>query len=226
MNFYIDIETIPKQGEKEAKEIISSSVKAPAAMKKQETIDEWHAGVGKYAGVKDKAIEDAYRSTSFDGAQGQICSIAMAVSDGEIWSKSDKGITERELLIEFTDHIKNESKASRHPFFVGHYISGFDLRFLYQRLVINGVNPMLEIPFSGRHDQQYFDTMVAWCGYKERISQDNLCKALGIKGKPDGIDGSKVWDFYKAGKIDEIEEYNRDDIDKVRQIHKRLTFLR
>ena len=58
------------------------------------------------------------------------------------------------------------------------------------------------------------------------MSQDNLCKALGIKGKPDDIDGSKVWDFYKAGKIDEIEDYNRDDVDKVRQIYNRINFIK
>ena len=67
--------------------------------------------------------------------------------------------------------------------------------------------------------------MQAWCGFKDRISQDNLCKALGIEGKPSDISGENVWDFYRAGGIDRIEEYNRDDVEKAREIYKRLNFL-
>ena len=56
------------------------------------------------------------------------------------------------------------------------------------------------------------------------MSQNNLCKALGIEGKPGDIDGSKVWDFYKAGKIDRIEEYNRHDVETVEKIYNRINF--
>ena len=222
---YIDIETIPEQPEESAKKLISETISAPATMKKAETIAEWHNGVGKYAGVKDAAIEEAYRKTSFDGAKGEIISIAWAIDNGDIKSMSRSlGESEADLLnFFFVDlvHFLN----GNNPFFIGHYISGFDLKFLFHRCVINGVMPPFKIPFIGRHDKDYYDTMIAWAGYKDRISQDNLCRALGIEGKPDGIDGSKVWDFAKAGKIQEIEEYNRDDVDKVRQIYKKLNFI-
>lgn len=65
--------------------------------------------------------------------------------------------------------------------------------------------------------------MIAWAGYKDRISQDALCQALGIEGKPDGIDGSKVWDFFKEGRIEEIKAYNIDDVLKVRKIYNRIS---
>ena len=67
--------------------------------------------------------------------------------------------------------------------------------------------------------------MQAWAGYKGRISQDNLAKALGIPGKPDDIDGSKVWDFVKAGKVDRVAEYNTYDVATVVEIHRRINFL-
>jgi hypothetical protein len=227
MNTYIDIESIPEQPEFESKRAIAETISHPAAMKKAETIREWNEGLGKYAGEKEAAIDKAYRSTSFNGAKGQICSISFAVADREIISFTDRD-GEKALLSSFVEALMKELDIAGHgqrpPFFIGHYLSGFDLKFLFHRLVINGIQTAFDLHFNGRHDQHYYDTMIAWAGYKDRISQDNLCKALGIEGKPDGIDGSKVWDFYKEGRIDEIEEYNRDDVDKVRQIHKRLTF--
>ena len=81
MNLFIDIETIPQQPEAEAKTEIAKNIQAPAQMSKAETIAAWHAGEGSYAGVKDALIEETYRKTSFDGAKGEIISIAFAVDD-------------------------------------------------------------------------------------------------------------------------------------------------
>ncbi len=67
--------------------------------------------------------------------------------------------------------------------------------------------------------------MEAWCDFKERISLDNLCQALGIKGK-DGFDGSMVYDTWAAGEHERIKTYQADDVDKVAAAHKRLTFAK
>ena len=224
-NTFFDIETIPEQPEEEAKARIAETIQAPAAMKKPETIEEWHHGRGKYAGVKEAAIEKAYRDTSFDAAKGQICSIAFAVGDNPVMSMStDKGC-DHDLVKLFFEALVSQLK-DRPPFFIGHYVGGFDLKFLFRRAVILGIKPPFNLPFDGRHGQHFYDTSQAWCGFKDRISQDNLCKALGIEGKPSDIDGSKVWDAYKAGGIGRIEEYNRDDVTKNRMIYKRLNFIK
>lgn len=220
MDVFLDIETIPAQPESEQKELIAKTIEAPAQMKKPETIQEWHEGVGKYAGVKDAAIEEAYRKTALNGAKGQICSVAISCGD-EIKSLSSVAESGEADILKWLSEEFATKKST--PYFIGHNIS-FDLKFLFQRFVINGINPRFPLPFSGRHGKDYFDNMFAWCGYGERISQDNLCKALGIEGKPGDIDGSKVWDFYKAERIDEIEEYNRDDVLKSQLIYNRLTF--
>jgi len=192
-------------------------------MKKQETIDAWHNGEGKYAGEKDKAIEDAYRKTSFDGAKGQICSIAWKVEGGVIASCTDK-LGEADLLTMFFEDMTAQCNG-RPPYFIGQYIGGFDLKFIFHRAVILGIKPPFKIPFNGRHKSDFYCTQQAWAGFGGRMSQDNLCKALGIDGKPDDIDGSKVWDFYKAGKIDRIEEYNRYDVETVEKIYNRINFI-
>jgi predicted PolB exonuclease-like 3'-5' exonuclease len=223
MNVFIDIETIPQQPEEATKAEIAKTIEAPAAMKKAETIKAWHDGEGKYEGVKAKAIDDAYRKTSFDGAKGEICSIAWKVNDG-VTSISRADYSEEEMLTVFFDTLHIDCNG-RPPYFIGQYLGGFDLKFIFHRAIILGVKPPFKIPFDGRHKSDFYCTQAAWAGYGGRMSQDNLCAALGIKGKPDDIDGSKVWDFYKAGKIDRIEEYNRYDVETVETIYNRINFI-
>lgn len=223
MNVFLDIETIPKQPEAEAKALIAETIEAPNTMKKADTIKDWHEGNGKYEGVKEAAIEDAYRKTSFDGAKGEICSIAWKIEGFKVDSVARNVTDEKEMLEIFFSALKIEM-SGRPPFFIGQYVAGFDLKFLFHRSIINQVNPGFKIPFDGRHTKDFYCTQAAWAGYNGRMSQDNLCKALGIEGKPDDIDGSKVWDFYKAGKIDRIEEYNRHDVETVIEIYNRINF--
>ena len=186
MNIYLDIETIPEQPEQEAKAAIAKTISAPKAMKKAETIEAWHNGEGKYSGEKEKAIDEAYRKTSFDGAKGEICSISWAFGDGETHvSYQDNTFGEAEILNEFFNSIKSQPNFSDSPFFVGHYLAGFDLKFLYHRSIVLGINPSFKLPFSGRHNQHFYCTMQAWAGFRDSISQDNLCKALGLGGKGD-----------------------------------------
>lgn len=226
MNVFIDIETIPQQPEAETKALIAETITAPATMKKKETINAWHNGEGKYEGEKDKAIEDVYRKTSFNGAKGEICSIAWCFEgDAEdMFSVSRKDGDEAFILNEFFESIRTLTNG-RPPYFIGQYIGGFDLKFIFHRAIILGVKPPFKIPFDGRHGSSFYCTQAAWAGFGGRISQNNLCKALGIEGKPDDIDGSKVWDFYKAGKINRIEEYNRYDVETQVEIYNRINFI-
>jgi hypothetical protein len=224
MNVFIDIETIPQQQEEATKAEIAKTIEAPTAMKKAETIKAWHDGEGKYEGVKEKAIDDAYRKTSFDGAKGEICSIAWKVEGFAIDSIA-RNVTDEKEMLELFFNTMAGSCGGRPPFFVGQFIGGFDLKFIFHRAIILGVKPPFAIPFSGKHGHQFYCTQAAWAGYGGRMSQNNLCAALGIEGKPDDIDGSKVWDFYKAGKIDRIEEYNRYDVETVETIYNRINFI-
>jgi len=225
MKVYVDLETIPQQPENEAKKVIAETIKEPATMSKPETISQWHAGEGKYAGVKEKAIEDQYRNTSFDGSKGEIISIAWAVEDGEVKNISRNLDRPESDILDMFFYLLNTDLDKRKPYFIGHYISGFDLKFLFQRAVINNIDPGFDLKQDAKHGSQIYDTMIAWAGYGNRISQDNLCKALGIEGKPNDIDGSKVWQFVKEGNVERVAEYNKDDVEKVREIYKRMNFI-
>ena len=221
MNIFIDVETLPQQSEAEAKALIAETIKAPATMKKAETIETWHNGEGKYEGEKDKLIEKTYRDTSFDGGKGELCSIAFSDNGalGVLSQSLKDGASERDLLLFLRDSLDGIKNLT----FVGHNIR-FDLKFLHHRFIINNINPNFRIPFSGRHGSDFYCTSEAWAGFNQRISQKDLCEILGFKGKPDDIDGSQVYDYFKAGKISEIEEYNRFDAERVIEMYNRLNF--
>lgn len=213
---YLDIETIPAQTEA-AKERVASTVKPPAQMKKADTIAAWEKE------QKAAAVEEAIAKTSFNAAFGQICCIGFAVDDGPVTSiswpinaddetKSIKGFFE----------VAGLAIGNRFPVLVGHYITGFDIRFIWQRCIVLGIRVPAWLPKDPKPwGNDVFDTMTAWSGAKDTISMDNLCAALGIEGKGD-IDGSMVGQMFADSKHKEIAAYCRDDVERARAIHRRM----
>lgn len=243
---FLDIETIPdmRPGARDAFiEDATNNVRAPSDMTKERALDE--LGVTdekdrKYTS-KDKALSmwcekfgrdkaeeigDAnWRKTSFDATQGQICCIGWAFDEEP--AQSDGIITpidEADVLVQFFHSLRQRFDVRRRPLFIGHNHVGFDLPFIFRRAVILGVEPPAFLPSVPRPwDESVFDTMYQWAGHGNRISMDDLCKALGIPGK-DGMDGSMVCDAFMAGRINEIAEYCRGDVERTRQIYQRMTF--
>ncbi|WP_224552912.1 3'-5' exonuclease [Pectobacterium versatile] len=230
MNIYIDLETIPAQNP-EIKDEIAANIKAPAQYKKQESIDTW------LAENRDAAAEEAWRKTSFDGGLGHIAVISAAIDDGLIrsfyvndWQEPG---AEDFILRDFFAFLHDNYDPSRRtpPVFIGHNIVEFDLRFLLQRAVVLNIVIPPFLPVAARPwDGSVYDTMTAWAGHRGTVSLDKLCRILNIplKGSEidEEIDGSKVWDFIQAGKISKVARYCEGDVERVRGIHKRMTFYR
>ncbi len=111
--------------------------------------------------------------------------------------------------------------------FVGHNILDFDMRFIYQRSVIHNIKPSRDIPFTRFRNAPIYDTMQEWSKWgREHASLDTLSKALGIPSPKENLDGSKVYPYYRAGKLPEIIEYCKRDVASVRAVYKRLTFTK
>jgi hypothetical protein len=176
---------------------------------------------------KYKAVEEAYRKRALDGTHGNVCSIALSRADDQsVYSYSMLDAKNEIDLLEWLNFTISEMGSRKDgglvkPLFIGHNVV-FDLKFLYRRFVVNNVKRLVNFPFGGWHNKDYFCTSQAWCGREGRISQDNLCKALGIEGKPGDINGSNVYDHAVKGDWARIEEYNVDDIIKCREVYKRL----
>ena len=214
MKVVFDIETIPVQ-DKSIIDAIASEIKPPATYKKPESIAEWMET------NKQAAIDEAVAKTSFDGAYGQICCIGWAINDGEI--KSAIGL-EKDIIETFFNDLVANNPRELDCIFVGHNVSAFDLRFLFQRAIITGIKPPPFIPFNAKSwDKQIFDTMTYFAGFGNRISLDKLSKVLGLEGKT-GVTGADVWPMYQDGKIAEIAEYCEHDVELTRNVYNRLTF--
>tara|TARA_Y100001933_G_scaffold90783_2_gene91776 strand:- start:4243 stop:4905 length:663 start_codon:yes stop_codon:yes gene_type:complete len=211
---YLDIETIPCQSPEYRKEV-RANITAPAQYKKPESIAEWIEKNG------DEAADEIVAKTSFDPAHGHICTIGFAIGDGEVQAVHAEAVGCEQLIIESFFAALPELGLNQ---FVGHYISGFDLSFILRRAIVLGVKLPVKTIFP-RHpkpwDDCVFDTMVAWAGPRDRISQDNLCKALGLQCKGD-FDGSMVAKAWADGEHQKIADYCKRDVETVREIHKRF----
>jgi len=51
-----------------------------------------------------------------------------------------------------------------------------------------------------------------------------LCRALGVESPKGEIDGSRVWEYVKAGRLYDVAEYCKKDVEATRQVYKRMTF--
>jgi hypothetical protein len=226
VSLVFDIESIPSQ-KPGAYEKIRETIKHPGNISKPETVAKW------YAENADIAAMELYRKQSFDGLYGEIISIAWAIDDGPVYSAyRHSGKDETRIIREFFDAITSFlDKNGNREFitkWIGHYITGFDLRFLWQRCVVLGIKPPLRIPYDAKPwDDIVFDTKLAWTGsehYKGAGSLDALSQAFGMDAKGD-LDGSKVYDYWLDGRIEEIAEYNADDVKKSRKLYKLMNFI-
>ena len=218
MNLYLDIETIPTQ-RSDVKADLLANLKPPGTFKKPESIAEW------FRTEADAAMDIEYRKTGLDGAYGEVIVIGVAVDDDDpITFCGPENYTLHQLNV-FLDNIENPNDVLT----VGHCVVSFDLRFLMHRYMVNGIKPHKILRLANQakpwDTDKVYDTMTQWAGFGNRVSLDKLCKALGITSpKENGMDGTKVWDFFQAGRIVDIEEYCKDDVSATRKVYKRMTF--
>jgi predicted PolB exonuclease-like 3'-5' exonuclease len=111
---------------------------------------------------------------------------------------------------------------------VGHNVSGFDLRFLMQRFIVNGIRPHHFLKRAAEAKpweyEKVFDTMVQFSGVGNRISLDKLCLALSIPSPKGDMDGSMVSQAVADGKILEVVEYCKRDVEATKAVYERMTF--
>lgn len=218
---YLDIETIPTQRD-DVRAFIAKSVTHPGNIKKAETIAAWNEN------EKPAAVEEAVSKTGLDGAFGQVVCVGMDLrDDGEPLVIS--GLSEADVLRAVNEAMTAEFEASDafSTTIVGHNVSAFDLRFLVQRYIVNGIKPHHIIARAAQakpwESEKVYDTMVQFAGVGNRISLDKLCLALGLPGKGD-ITGADVWPMVQAGRLQEVADYCADDVRKTRAVFKRMTF--
>ncbi len=225
MKIFLDLETIPDQTPG-ALAAIRVATKPPGNITKAESIQKW---MDENAGT---AADTAWRKTALNGTSGEIVVIGFAFGEnGDVETlHRSPGDPEAGLIRDFWLAVAMALEGHHGPHggveFVGHNLINFDARFIRQRSIIHGIRPSVKLDPGARHNGGHlFDTMQEWAGFKEYITLDALCKALGIESpKADGMDGSKVYDAWIAGRAEEIAAYCKKDVEQMREVWRRLTF--
>lgn len=240
MKITFDIETRPcddaaliidisQQAKAEATEA-AEAVKAPSNYKDEAKIIEYISTKRAeiYAGALDAVAQKVAR-TSLDGAYGRICCICWAIDDqpatGEI------GDNEAELIRLFFEACEDAATPMHYDksvttlTVVGHNVSGFDMRFLWQRAVVHGIKRPSCIPWNAKPwDACIKDTMLMWNPDRDkRISLDKLCKVLGVPTSKGDLDGSKIAQAWADGRRNEIADYCMADVVATRECYRRMT---
>lgn len=210
----IDIETIPNT-DKWVWEMVEKEVKPPANIKKQETLDKW---------IKEKkpaAIEEKLSKGGLDAAIGHVICIGYAVNDEPAVAHMAETPEDESVIL---NTLLSRIATLQAPTFIGHNLAGFDIKFLKQRCMVLGLDYRL-LPYDAKPwDAVLYDTMTEWDA-KNYTKLDKLAKAFGLEGKTDGMDGSQVWDYYKAGRFDEIAAYCADDVELTRNVANKMRRL-
>jgi predicted PolB exonuclease-like 3'-5' exonuclease len=169
--------------------------------------------------------------------QHRVVAISCALREGDnfkVWTLGAADSSEKEIIQRFFDGIDKYK-----PQIISWNGGGFDLPVLHYRGLINHVNACCYWDmgeddkdfkwnnYISRYHARHLDLMDLLAMFNARANAplDDLAKLCGFPGKL-GMDGSKVWDAYKAGKIEEIRNYCETDVANTHLVYLRFQLMR
>jgi hypothetical protein len=147
-----------------------------------------------------------------------ICIGALiARHDGDHWRVDALGAphvgerTEKELITSFVNRI-----AELTPQLVTFNGSSFDLPVLRYRAMTHSIAALglSARPYFNRYTEDATDLCDVLSSFAPhtKASLHELCRVMGLAGKPEGINGSEVERYFIDGKIKEIADYCESDV--------------
>jgi predicted PolB exonuclease-like 3'-5' exonuclease len=175
------------------------------------------------ANGQDGKSDDEIRAAMGDKFPKHIYHLVICIGgliahrDGEHWTVHSLGAphigqrSERELIASFVNQIGELS-----PQLITFNGSEFDLPVLRYRAMIH------RLPASGLSARPYFhrytedaidlcDVLSSFQSHK-RASLHELCRMMGLLGKPDEFRGEDVEKYHREGRIQEIADYCESDV--------------
>ena len=166
-----------------------------------------------------------------------MVAIACALREGEsfrCWSLGSAADGEGELIRRFFDGIEKYT-----PQLVSWNGGGFDLPVLHYRSLVHGLSAPRywdtgdedrEFRFNNylsRYHSRHLDLMDLLALYQSRnyVRLDELARLLGFPGKL-GMEGSQVWEAFRAGEIGAIRNYCETDAANTYLLFLRFQLLR
>lgn len=108
--------------------------------------------------------------------------------------------------------------------------NSFDLPVLRYRSMKNDVSaPVLfRRPYFNRYTEDALDLCDALASFdaRSKITLQELSKFFGLPGKPDGMNGSQVEEYFQAGRFEEISSYCASDVANTYRIWLRYELFR
>ena len=167
----------------------------------------------------------------------RIVAISCALRERDavrVWSLGAPGDGERELVKRFFDGIDKYT-----PQLVTWNGSGFDLPVLHYRALFHGIvasrywdlgdddRDFKWNNYISRFHTRHIDLMDLLAGYQNRAFAplDDIAQLCGLPGKL-GMDGSKVWQAWREGKIDAIRDYCETDVANTYLLFQRFQRMR
>jgi len=192
------------------------------------------------AEVAARAFEERREKTGSDFLPlhlHRVAAISCVLRDRDsvrVWSLGEPADVERTLIQRFFDGVEKYT-----PQLVSWNGGGFDLPVLHYRGMRNRVQAarywdMGEDDrdfrwnnYISRYHARHLDLMDLLAMYQPRASAplDEISQLMGFPGKI-GMSGSKVWDHYQAGKIEEIRAYCESDAVNTYLVYLRFQLMR
>lgn len=162
---------------------------------------------------------EKYRKRALISTQSEILCLAYAFDDEKIEVLTG---SEERIIKQFGEVLEQFGDKKYSITYVGHNIRDFDLKRLYHRAFLYDCESLKDV-FKFMPKDKVKDTMEIWGfhSYRDYTSLDEILTYFGLEGKKD-IDGSMVFDYYIEGKLTEIYDYCKGDVDKVRKLFKIL----
>jgi len=231
--FTIDIETIPLRAYRDrAAHRLKRSLERGRMSEEQQQ---------RYFEDQTAEEERAYGSGSLAATSGRILSIAVHIGPvvGVQAEGSEQKASEHVFGIDPDGQEESEEQSLRGFLalmsdfdpdideIVGHNVIGFDLPFIFQRCLVNGIRVRPFVNLAEFNVRGVYDTMHRWwLGSKNRVALDDIVWALGMESsKTDEVEGSRVFELYQAGRLAEIREYNLNDVRVTRKVYERMVFV-
>jgi 3'-5' exonuclease len=133
--------------------------------------------------------------------------------------------TEKELIAAFVNRI-----AELKPQLVTFAGSSFDLPILWYRAMVNRVAApgLAARPYFYRYSEDAIDLCEALASFHPKCKGKlhELCRIMGLPGKPNGMGGSQVEQYFREGRLKEIAEYCESDVVNTYQLWLRYELFR
>ena len=155
----------------------------------------------------------------------KVGAIGLAVlKEEEVHFKFLCNESEKELLSEFFTLINNKFSANKYQL-VGYNIKEFDVPFLSRRLIVNGVTlpELLKVKNDKPWDYPHLELMNLWKfgDYKSFVPLGLLCSQFDIDYKRVKTI-EELREAYFEGRIGDIEEYLKNDVNSMIGLFKRI----